>query len=248
MQTSNNKGLDTSAPAKRAKRSNGFPAKVSNADAFLEGLLKQLAGVLGADVEDLPAVFRSAEPRALRIGVYRDIRSPAARAMLLAPWLHRWTRSRQYLEAIDCGGPRYCLDCKPAGLITELERACARAGLQQHKRKRAPAPSAGGGVSSDPGRPILRLPSLMRRPAPWPAAYTARDRTTAAGRGTAASTIPSAGGIRSRRGRRHCRAVVEPLPVLRWPRVPVVQARPATMGAGLTPSFTQPHGHNSERN
>jgi hypothetical protein len=146
----------------------GFAAKVSNAGGtFHEMMRVQLAGVLGADRHEIPQVFLTAAPRPLKIGTYQNLREryPASRAKPLSQWLRRWTRSWQYLEAIDKGGCRVDLEGEPAGLITEVERACARAGLQQHKRKRSAKACAGGGVSSDPGRPVLRLPSL-RRPAP----------------------------------------------------------------------------------
>ncbi len=132
-------------------------------------MLEELAGVLGVAIDEMAPVFRTSAPRPLKIGAYHDLleRYPGADITGLKRWLRQWCGSLQYLRAIDAGTTRHDLDGLEAGRISAVARAQARVGLERHRRRRegVVAPSAGGSVSSRPGRPVLRLPSL-RRPAP----------------------------------------------------------------------------------
>src|SRR4029078_7078788 len=73
---------------------------------FLEHMRRQLAGVLGAGIEDLPLVFHASAPKPLKIGAYQDLleRFPEATPRALHSWIRQWCQSRQYLAELDRGG------------------------------------------------------------------------------------------------------------------------------------------------
>lgn len=77
-----------------------------------------------------PALFHPANPKPLAIGIHAAMRDDSGMSgAKIRRALYRWCNSREYLQAIAKGGPRWGVDGMPDGFIAKIEAANAREAL-----------------------------------------------------------------------------------------------------------------------
>lgn len=93
-----------------------------------EVLQKELIAILDLEsIDDLPKIFRTGFPRALKIGIHADLaaRYPNADPETIGLWMRRYTGQRKYLMRLAFGTNRHDLDGNDVGAISDDQRALA---------------------------------------------------------------------------------------------------------------------------
>ena len=117
---------------------------------FREQKTDELAGILGCEHKDVPAVFANPEViYPLKVGTFEDLigRYPTLNRSKLRYWLRSWTYRGAYLRAVQTGAQRFDLDLNPAGEIDDASRT--HAGFRLADKAAAKAKQA-----ARQGRPI----------------------------------------------------------------------------------------------
>ena len=107
--------------------------------SFRAKMLAELRDIFAEYCEpphDLPRVFLATRPKALKLGIYHDVRFhfPGLNKKRLRAWFKAWCGDRAYLERIASGTNRHDLDGEDCGLISEEHRADARLRLKPVSR------------------------------------------------------------------------------------------------------------------
>jgi sRNA-binding protein len=107
---------------------------------YRDRMLRELAEILlpeGPGHADLlPRVFLSFHPKALKIGIARDLMDIYGRAdpAKLGWWFHRWCSSTRYLKRIANGTNRHDLAGNDCGVIADGERSHAAGRLKKRAK------------------------------------------------------------------------------------------------------------------
>lgn len=77
--------------------------------------------------KEYPDLFRPDNPKPLKLGIHADMRSDCGLSgAKIRRGLREWTRHVNYLSTLAEGGPRYGIDGKPCGEISEAAIEGAR--------------------------------------------------------------------------------------------------------------------------
>ena len=109
-------------------------SKTTPWQTFQSLMLPRLATILGTAI--LPKVFRAPHPKALKIGIDRDLleRYPHVDTVELRRWLRWWCSNQFYVAKLATGRHRHDLD---GGDIADIDPKVAKRALRMVTRKRA---------------------------------------------------------------------------------------------------------------
>ena len=112
------------------------PIKITPEEVLIrrEALAAELRNLL---CETYPYLFDEIHPKALAIGIHKEIRGlfPQFEKKVISLFLSQWVKHRRYLEAIISSADRFNLQGQPASLVTEDQKIFAAQSLEQLTEK-----------------------------------------------------------------------------------------------------------------